>query len=52
MAREGGAVNADPKNGTAYTANAVFGSGTEIGTGNFVVYNGSGTSVNITGLNS
>lgn len=50
VARSGSAVNADPTSGTAYTANASFGSGTEIGTGNFVVYNGNGTSVNVTGL--
>lgn len=40
VARAGSAVNADPSYNTAYTANAAFGSGTQIGTGNFVVYNG------------
>jgi hypothetical protein len=50
VARSGGAVNADPSSGTSYTANASFGSGSQIGTGNYVVYNGTGTSVNITGL--
>ena len=39
-----------PTSGTAYTANAAFGSGSTTGTGNFVVYNGTGTTVNITGL--
>ena len=52
MAREGSAVNADPQSGTSYTANATFGSGSEIGTGNFVVYDGTGTSVTVTGLNA
>ena len=33
-----------------YTANAAFGSGSTTGTGNFVVYVGSGNSVNVTGL--
>jgi hypothetical protein len=42
------AVN--PTSGTSYTANAAFGSGNTTGTGNFVVYNGTGTSVNVTGL--
>jgi len=50
VARAGGAVNADPTNGTTYTANAAFGSGTQIGTGNYVVYRGTGTSVSVTGL--
>ncbi|MCL9769316.1 choice-of-anchor D domain-containing protein [Flavobacterium sp. HXWNR69] len=50
VARQGGAVNADPVSGTTYTANAAFGSGTQIGTGNFVVYDGAGTSINLTGL--
>ncbi len=52
VARQGSAVNADPVNGTTYTANAAFGSGTQIGTGNYVVYSGTGTSVNLTALTS
>lgn len=52
VAREGTAVNNGPVNGTTYTASPVFGSGTQIGTGNFVVYKGSGTSIVVTGLNS
>ncbi|GGG53377.1 hypothetical protein GCM10007332_13820 [Epilithonimonas arachidiradicis] len=50
VARLGGVVNADPVSGTNYTANSAFGSGTQIGTGNYVVYNGTGSSVNLTGL--
>lgn len=50
LARAGGAVNATPVSGTTYTANAAFGGGTQIGTGNYVVYKGTGTSVNVTGL--
>jgi hypothetical protein len=47
------AVNSDPVDGnaTGYTANAAFVSGTQLGTGNYVMYKGTGTSVNITGLN-
>ena len=33
-----------------YTANAAFGSGSQIGTGNYVVYNGTSNSVTVTGL--
>lgn len=40
-----------PVNNTTYTANTVFGSGTQIGTsGWYCIYNGTGNSVNITGL--
>ena len=50
VAHQGSAVDSNPVNGTTYTANAVFGSGTQIGTGNYVVYKGTGTSVTVTGL--
>jgi hypothetical protein len=40
-----------PANGTTYTANAAFGSGTQIGTsGWYCVYKGTGTAVSLTGL--
>ena len=48
----GSAVTSGPSDYTTYTANSAFGSGTQIGTGNYVVYSGSGTSVTITGLSS
>ena len=50
LARAGSAVNADPVSGSAYNADAAFGSGDQIGTGNYVVYNGTGTSVDLTAL--
>jgi hypothetical protein len=50
VARQGGAVNADPANGTTYTANAAFGSGSQIGTANYVVYKGTGTAETVTAL--
>ncbi|RKZ32381.1 hypothetical protein DRQ33_05995, partial [bacterium] len=44
---------AAPVDGTSYTANPVFGSGSQIGsTGWYCVYNGTGTSVSVTGLNA
>ncbi len=52
VAREGSDVDSNPESGTVYNANATFGNGDEIGTGNFVVYNGTGNSVNVTGLNA
>jgi hypothetical protein len=42
-------ITTDPVAGTAYTANAAFGSGTALG-GGFVVYSGAGTSVSLTAL--
>lgn len=49
---QGSSVSADPVDGTytAYTPSTTFGSGTQIGTGNYVVYKGTGTSVTVTGL--
>ncbi len=52
VARKSDAVNPLPGSGTVYTANSIFGSGDEIGSGNFVVYKGTGTSVTLTNLES
>ena len=46
----GSAVDGSPIDGTTYTENPAFGSGTQIGTGNYVVYAGTGSSIGITGL--
>ena len=50
LARLAGPVNSDPIDGTTYTANANFGNGTQIGTGNYVVYDGTGNTQLVTGL--
>jgi hypothetical protein len=50
IARQGSPVNAEPDNGVIYTADTVLGIGTEIGTGNYVVYNGTGNSVILSSL--
>ncbi len=42
---------ADPTAGTTYSANAAFGSGTQVNSDGYAVYNGSGTSFTMTGLN-
>lgn len=39
-----------PVNGTNYSANSTYGSGSLLGTGNYVVMNGSGNTVTVTGL--
>jgi hypothetical protein len=52
VVKQGSAVNATPSDNVGYTANSAFGSGTQLGIGNYVVYDGSGSSVNLTGLNS
>ncbi len=43
-------VDSDPVDGTTYTANANFGSGSQIGAGNYVVYDGTGNTQLVTGL--
>ena len=43
-------VDGNPADGSSYSANTAFGSGAQIGSGNFVAYNGSGDSVVITNL--
>ncbi|MFZ4770386.1 MAG: hypothetical protein ACOYLO_09430 [Ferruginibacter sp.] len=50
ICREGFAVNDFPKTGSNYLANANFGSGTEIGTGNYVIYKSSQLGKNIVTL--
>jgi hypothetical protein len=50
VARAGSAVAAAPTDATPYTANAFFGSGSTTGAGQFVVYNGNGSSVSVNGL--
>ncbi len=52
LAKEASAVDSNPADGTSYNANSTFGTGDQIGTGNYVVYDGTGTSVSVTGLNS
>jgi endonuclease I len=51
LARASSPVNASPTDSNSYYANATFGSGTQIGSGNFVVYDGMGSSAEILGLN-
>ncbi|MFZ9033925.1 MAG: fibronectin type III domain-containing protein, partial [Anaerohalosphaeraceae bacterium] len=50
VVRAGGAVNSDPVDENEYTASGTFGSGEDLGGGNYVVYRGSQTSVNVTNL--
>jgi len=51
LMKAGSAVSADPADGSTYTDNAAFGSGSQIGgTGYFAVYKGAGTSVAVSGL--
>ncbi|MFZ4399451.1 MAG: glycosyl hydrolase family 28-related protein [Bacteroidales bacterium] len=50
IAKQGNAVNAEPVNGINYFADSLFGAGTQLGTANYVVYNGNSTSFNIIGL--
>lgn len=50
LMKQGSAVDASPVNNGTYTANSAFGAGTQVGTGNYAVYNSTGNSVLVTGL--
>ncbi|MDI6765689.1 MAG: T9SS type A sorting domain-containing protein [Bacteroidota bacterium] len=50
LAKSGSAVNASPVDGATYSPSSTFGSGDEIGTGNYVIFAGSGTSAPVSGL--
>jgi len=50
LMNESSNVDAFPVNATSYTADANFGNAPQIGSGNRVVYVGTGTSVIVTGL--
>ncbi len=52
LVKEGSAVDSDPVNGITYTAGNLFESGSEIGNGNYVVYNGMGYNVNVFNLDA
>jgi len=47
-----GSAPTDPSDNIAYTANTAFSSGTDVGSSSFVVFNGSGSSVTVTGLSA
>ncbi len=50
IAKKGGPVTGRPVDQISYAANQVFAQGDELGTGEYVVYNGVGNNVEITGL--
>lgn len=50
LIRESSLVSNSPSDNTTYTANSIFGSGSQVGIGNYVVFNGVGNTVTITGL--
>lgn len=52
VAKAGSAINSLPVDTVGYLANATFGSGANLGNNCFVVYNGTGSSCTITGLNN
>ncbi len=50
LMKAGSAVDSDPVDVITYSSNGVFGSGSELGSGNYVVYDGTGNTVPVTGL--
>ena len=51
IAKQGSDVLSTPANGTDYTANSVFGSGQQLGAGEYVVYDDNFNAATISGLN-
>ncbi len=52
VAREGTAITSSPTNSVTYSASTTFGSGDDIGSNEYVVYNGTGNSVTVNGLSA
>ncbi|MAX78591.1 MAG: hypothetical protein CL843_00245 [Crocinitomicaceae bacterium] len=52
IAKAGSAVDVFPQDGMYYNADATFGSGDDLGNGNYVIYDGTGSSVQVTGLSN
>lgn len=52
IAKKGTATTLEPQEGAIYTASSSFGAGTDLGGGNFVVFNGNGKTVALTGLSA
>ena len=50
IARANNSSLSNPTNGISYVANSVFGLGNTVGSGNYVVYDGTGSSCSVTGL--
>ncbi|MFI5222080.1 MAG: T9SS type A sorting domain-containing protein, partial [Bacteroidia bacterium] len=50
LCKASSSVNSAPTSGTIYNPNSTFGSGSQIGTGNYVVYSDTGSSFSLTGL--
>lgn len=50
VVKEASAITNIPTNGTTYSANTTFGSGDDLGSNEYVVYAGTGSSVSISGL--
>lgn len=52
IAKAGSAVDAFPQDGAYYNADATFGNGDDLGNGNFVIYDGTGSSMQVAGLDN
>jgi hypothetical protein len=50
LVKAGSGVNSSPVDGTIYSANPNIGNGSQLGTGNYVVFSDTGNSVIVTGL--
>jgi len=50
LIKQATAVDTDPVNGMTYTVSPVFAGGAQLGTANYGIYEGTGSTVNVTGL--
>ena len=50
VVKQGSAVDTQPTDNQSYTANSVFGQGTQLGSGNYVIYQGTESVVQVSGL--
>lgn len=51
VAKANSPITGNPSNGTVYSANSTFGNGSQIAAGEYVVYDGTGSSASLSGLN-
>lgn len=50
VVKQGSAVSQSPVNGQGYSSNSVFATGEDLGSANYLVFDGSGSEVTVTGL--
>ena len=52
VAKAGNAISGTPSNGSTYTSSSSFGNGSTLNSGEYIIYNGTGSSVTVTNLSA